>query len=174
MSDLIMRLSMLAALMYDPRPRATVNEAKAELERLRAENDRLSSCIAVVKTEADGANARARLMFDAKEHWRERAERAEAAIAAAQQQAEPAPGYCKHCKQYTIEEQLPQPRITAEQAEELKRLVDALRDTMKWLNDERWGTWPYMEGAQVYEDRALHASKIDALLRKYDGEKRDE
>ncbi len=39
--DLVPRLQMLAALLGDPRPRATVRDAIAEIERLRAEVEAL-------------------------------------------------------------------------------------------------------------------------------------
>ncbi len=34
--DLLLRMKMLVALMGDPRPRATVQEAMTEIQRLRA------------------------------------------------------------------------------------------------------------------------------------------
>ena len=30
------------------------------------------------------------------------------------------------------------------------RLREALRKTQRFLSDERWGTWPYMEGSDIY------------------------
>lgn len=36
---------------------------------------------------------------------------------------------------------------------QLESLVKAIKDTIKWLQDDRWGTWTYMESSQVYDDK---------------------
>ena len=53
------------------------------------------------------------------------------------QQQEPAPGYCKHCKQYTIEEPLPaqpsKPWVGLTDEEELKLAQDSMGKSRHWL-----------------------------------------
>ena len=47
---------------------------------------------------------------------------------------------------------------------ELAEARELLSKTAEWLRDPRWGTWPYMEGSEVYDDKANAIEAIDAFL----------
>jgi chromosome segregation ATPase len=57
--------------------------------------------------------------------------------------------------------------VMDDHATTLERLDEArelLSKTAEWLRDPRWGTWPYMEGSEVYDDKANAIEAIDAFL----------
>lgn len=45
-----------------------------------------------------------------------------------------------------------------------ERLRAELEAVGKWLKDPRWGTYPYMEGSDVYEDKSMVAASIRLAL----------
>lgn len=47
------------------------------------------------------------------------------------------------------------------------KLAEALRDTLKWLQDERLGTYMYMEGPDFYRDKDLAVADIEDALTAY-------
>lgn len=46
----------------------------------------------------------------------------------------------------------------------ISELEKALRDVKQFLEDPRWGTYPYMEGTDVYEDKDEALTTIDSAL----------
>ena len=74
-------------------------------------------------------------------------------------QQEPAPGYCKHCKQYTIEEPLPAQRTWV-------GLTDEERDAIFELHHTKLGGWDYSGDEVMYDGHFEDAvAAIEAKLK---------
>jgi hypothetical protein len=54
--------------------------------------------------------------------------------------------------------------LCSEAADEIERLRKGLNEVRDFLQNPGWGTWPYMEGCGVYEDKEAALFNIKYAL----------
>ena len=51
-------------------------------------------------------------------------------------------------------------------ADNLAALLAAAEDVAKWLQDDRWGKWTYMESLDIYEDKDCNLRAMVETIRR--------